>query len=156
MPRPVYILCSQSNAVDKSTNLISFFNLVEELRIAKIPEGTTPPATRPFTMRVVSVWMNTDDDMPSQLFETEFAVKFPKMEELPEELVFGRSNFSFTTLFNRLISPDLAIETFTGPGLMWVECRIRRAGETEWLARQEYPILLIETGTTSSENGKAE
>jgi hypothetical protein len=154
MPRPIYLLCSQSNAVDRTSNLISFFNLVEELRISQIPEGAPPGDPRPFFMRIVSAWMRTDGDTPSQVFETEFVVKFPKGAEPPEELVFARPTFSFTTPFHRLTTPDLALPGFHGPGMLWVECRLRRAGETEWLARQEYPILLIDADMAPSENDK--
>lgn len=33
MPQPVYIICSESGSVDKFTNRISHFNVLEELQL---------------------------------------------------------------------------------------------------------------------------
>jgi hypothetical protein len=156
MPQPVYLICSQSNAIDQATNMISFFNVIETIHIKEVPEEakTESDNRRLFSMRIVSVWMRTEDDKPDQQFEVEFTVRWQLGDKPPESHVITPvTPFAFTTLFHRFTSNDIAIWQFPGPGLMWIECHVRRAGETEWLARQEFPLLLEAKPVTPTEAG---
>jgi hypothetical protein len=161
MPRPVYLLCSQSYAVDRESNQISFFNLIEEVKIVKRPDDSDATdkqavAHKHISMRIVSAWMKADDDSPDQVFEVEVAIKLPKESGGHEETVISRPTLSFTKPFHRLLANEFSIPGVEAPGILWFECRIRRAGEKEWLARQEYPILLTPVETAATESGKKE
>ncbi|HKI33848.1 MAG TPA: hypothetical protein VKA46_18490 [Gemmataceae bacterium] len=155
MPRPVYLLCSQSGAIDETSNAISFFNLIEEVKRFKIPKKHLASAFRPLAMRVVACWMNADGDAPGQVFEAQFAAKYPnKGEELPDEYIFSTPAFSFKTVYHRLIAPVVELPPFAGPGILWIECRVRRQGEQDWLAKQEYPIQLIDVTPSGPGGGE--
>jgi hypothetical protein len=143
MPRPVYLLCCQSSSIDQATNRISLFNVVEEIHVVLIKEqGKLPAPMIGSTLRVVSTWMREEGDDPEQPFHVEFAVKIPTPTGSPEEVVFSGAEVRFGAPFHRLVTADIGYAYFPCPGILWFECRIRKKEETDWIARQEFPILL--------------
>jgi len=143
MPKPVYIICSQSGTVDQATNLVSLFHVVESLYVRpETPEYPTPS----LTFRTTAVWMRAERDGPDDEYESEFLLHLPGQQ--PESPPGFTGRFRFTQYFHRLVldltlvrSPDAGGIRFSTPGILRVECRIRPIGGKDWLS-QEYPIVL--------------
>jgi len=144
MPRPGYIVCSAAGAVDLYTNFVSCHNLMEIVEIVRIrpEEGSPPPASRPVVMRAIAMWIQEAEDAPEQSFEGQLVAFFPGLAE--EVILADFEPFSFKGPVHRLIVTDLTISNFFGPGILRLECRIRRAGEATWLAQQGYSLFLKE------------
>ena len=144
MPLPAYFVCSEGISVDRDANKITLFSVSESMQIiptellAQLQQSAhqiIPPAT----LRIVSVWMREDSDIPETQYEHQFVFHFPKTEEI----VLGQTPFTFTTArFHRLLSPPLFIPGFPGPGILKVEARIRKTGEPNWIGRQFFYIEL--------------
>jgi hypothetical protein len=149
MPRPLYIICAASGALDQYTNSMSLFGLVESIRYSELrPQPDAPAGTplilKPLSMRVVAAWLKEDRDTPEQNFETEFAVFLPGIENQAMAALFPPFNFGVS--IHRLVLPEMTIPPTLdmAPGLMRIVNRVRRAGEPEWEWIQEYVILVEE------------
>src|SRR6266705_2961984 len=87
MPRPIYILCCQSGAEDKYSGLLSHYNVFEKFLISKIDKTkdsqTRQPAPGPFMdqMRVVCVWMKTEEDSAKDEFECTIEAVIPPTQK---------------------------------------------------------------------------
>jgi hypothetical protein len=141
MPRPVYILCSESGSQDLTTGLLSHFQVIETLNISAVPFPAAGVVVVPALMfRATAVWMRNADDLPEQEYEYETAFYFP-----PEgaEQVVQQGKFIFEAdkpLYRMIVigqGPPLS-----GPGLFRIENRIRKVGQAEWL-RQDYHIPIV-------------
>jgi len=134
MPKPVYILCSESGSEDKITGLVSLFNLIEKIQIVKREQNEPVPS---LSLRVTATWARGEDEL-DQLFEFETAAYLPPDND---EMMLGKGEFRFTMPFQRITMRMQGSLVFQGPGMLRIENRIRRAGTDEWF-RQEYPILV--------------
>jgi hypothetical protein len=145
MPKPVYIICSEGGADDRATGALSHFNVLEEVRVARIqtPASGQPaggqPIPRVVPVRMTAVWMQDQGDPPDQAYDFEVAIRQPA----EPELVVSSGQFTFATSFHRLIAP-MYFAGFSALGVLEVECRIRARGQESWQSRQCYPILLQE------------
>jgi len=141
MPRPVYIICSESGAQDASTNLLSLFQVFESLQLNEIPPEdlqSGKPVIIPIpTIHAVAVWMSQPDDPPDQEYEFQMAFLLPPNDA---ERIVHEGKFSFIKgkpLYRMVVRGYMP--QLTSPGLFRIECRIRKVGEENWL-RQDYPI----------------
>lgn len=158
MPRPAYIICSRTGALDQYTNSVSCFNIIEALNVSKMetekveskdegsPEGksavTLPIRVQSFGMRVLAVWIKEESDSSKDEFEAQIVFR---LENTPIDLmIVGFPNFHFEKRMHRLVAPEVPVPPVPDLGLLLVECRVRRVGATEWLSRQSYPIILEE------------
>ena len=140
MPKPVYIICSESGTQDKNTGLVSLFNIVEKFQISEIsPEqkqkglgGNAP------VVRMIAVWMRSQED-ENQGFEYEVVLFVPPNDREVGGGPGGR--FQFTHPLHRLTMTLVLPSGFEGAGVMRVENRVRKVGDQHWL-RQEYPIFI--------------
>ena len=144
MPRPVYIICSESGAIDEATNLVSHFSVLEQITFRRRPDEEKL-ADRPlalFRCRVVAVWMKTDDDVIDRDYESQVVLVDP-----PEgkETIVGEQRFRFAAdkRLQRFIADLVGHFPAEGSGTLWIKHRIRMVGHAEWMT-QEFPIVIIE------------
>jgi len=126
MPKPAYIICSESGAEDRHTGLVSLYNLVDRIQLNR---GTQPHATAtPISqLRLTASWMRESADEDKE-FEFEAAAISPSGDETH----LGRGSFIFNLMFYRLNIRMLGLFPIKGDGLFWLEVRIRRAGSKTW------------------------
>jgi hypothetical protein len=140
MPAPGYIICSESGAQDLSTNKASVFNVLESMQIAALPPGQMAPAA---TVRLVCTWIREDGDTDETRFQAEAVLHFPNAAQ--ERVVNPTPiEFAFAGPLQRLTFQGIPITEFHGPGMLYIEVRLRRIGEADWLARHRFPIILQE------------
>jgi hypothetical protein len=143
VPLPAYFVCSEGVSVDKDSNRVTLFNVSEGIQL--VPTTMLPQLIQgghqimpPTPLRIMSVWMREDSDLPEEKFQHQFLFHFPQTTEM----VIGETPFSFTTArFHRLLSPPL-FPGFLGPGILKVESRIRKAGESDWIGHQYFYLEL--------------
>src|SRR5437868_4455634 len=139
MPTPVYIICSESGSEDRVSGLASVFNVIEQIEVRPLPPPTPDqPAVVPFfPFRVSAQWMKAEDDAETDPYECQIRLHYPGAEREPEPV--AQTRLHFTRPFNRVTMRANLPLAFPALGLLRVECRIRREGDTDWLS-QEYPI----------------
>jgi hypothetical protein len=156
MPRPVYIICSESGSEDIRTLLISYFNILERFEITKLPE--VPADSRlvvpMLSFRATAVWMRLPEDDPEIEYEGQFRAFMPSRSE---PLLMAEQKFFFD--YKRpLVRLGVLSQgpPFHEPGIVRIEHRIRRVGTEDWLA-QDYPIEVVEAPPKEPEktNGPA-
>ena len=144
MPRPVLIVCAESGAVDKLTNRLSVFDVVEKVNFQRL-ENPVPTAILPkFKMQVIAVWMRQDNDSDDDQFESEFVIVTPAHQQ---EASVIRMMFSFAPgkqLFRGIAVMDSPLP-IDGAGRMEILNRVRKAGSNEGWITQSYPIFIEET-----------
>lgn len=148
MPQPVFIICSQSAIVDQSTGLFTAFNVLEGFT-ATVQEMPEPPSAQGHMERlegepgsgikfyVTAVWMRLDDEPLGRTYKFQIAVTPPGGEE---RMLDGDDPIVFDKRFIR-ITAGVALSLAWPQGIIWVEVRIRHAGDDQWLA-QRFPIPL--------------
>lgn len=138
MPKPVYIICSQSGVEDKRTGLLSHFNVLEKIQIveASPQEGQKRQSSQLPLFRMVAVWMSVPEDI-SREFNFEVAVIIPPGAK---RIVPAKGTFAFDKALHRFLFEFVGVP-IEGPGILQVESRICKAGSDNWLS-QTYPIVL--------------
>lgn len=146
MPKPVYIVACQSCSVDKESNNLSIFNVIENVTTTKrpienVPEGTIPVIS-PLAMVVVSSWERIPDDAPET--EYDFEMFFHWMPSSPGGVEkhdrVATASFVMTMRRHRTnvdVKPGI---NFAGPGDFTIESRIRRRGSQDAWISQSYSI----------------
>lgn len=141
MPRPIYIICAQSGAVDRTTGLESLFKVLEKVQFSHQPQGfRTPASALPF--RMVAAWLRTRNDPQGEVvYESEIAAHV----EGHDEVVVSTGQIVSNDAILRVTAEGVLPVTpgFPRSGLYEIECRIRPVGQQEWL-RQSYPIIFEE------------
>lgn len=139
MPKPVYIVCSQAGIEDKRTGLVSIFNVIEKIQITtKQLDPTSKQSILGIpTLRVLAVWMTTEEDKPDETFDYEMVFIIPPANK---ELVAVKGQFLFTKPLHRFFIDCVGLP-IEGTGILRIESRIRKVSSEEWL-RQSYPIFL--------------
>jgi hypothetical protein len=152
MPRPAYIVCALSGSLDRDTGRMSFYNVVDVL--AAVPGQATLNPDQPEAggqegvkvvvwmaqpIRLTAAWLREEGDEAESEFEVQVGCVAPDGEEVFSTSV---STFRFTAPFHRLNVHQKHPNIFPSLGMHIVESRIRRAGETEWLHRQQFPIIV--------------
>jgi hypothetical protein len=138
MPEPVYLICAESGAEDKQTDILSLFNIVERLVITPMPPVDGVVLVPPQVLRVVAVWMRNENDGPEDEFEQQMVFSPPAGAA---SVMTGVTPFRFEKLLHRFtVKMNIAL-AFAGPGMFWVETRVRRRGADEWITHR-YPIVV--------------
>jgi hypothetical protein len=139
MPKPLYILCSESGSEDKNTGIASYFNVLDLIEIRELPK---PPEgaihlVQPIRFQIVAVWARTSEDDLEHPFQFTVSLFLPLKEE-PLDLAngiftFEKPRFRATTIVSGLI--------FAGAGVMRAESKIRKLGDGDesWLV-QSYDV----------------
>ena len=143
MPSPVSIICAEGGAEDKTTGLVSVFNVIEQIAF-KRAEPDQPSV--PFKMRVIATWLREEADSFEQQFENEISLLQP-VSKL--EVRLGGNDFSFVKgkSFYRTIALFDSILPIDGDGVMQVQSKIRPKNSESWLV-QSYPIVVKEIRDT--------
>lgn len=140
MPRPKYIICAESVAHDKVTNLMSFFHVLEGYHIVRnaepIPEGSTPVMNAPFRLTGIAAWELVEGDDPEEELEYQLTLAYPGAEVQTVQEGNFRMSKRFHRFTARIETPGVPIgET----GTIVFTSKVRRHGANEWLT-QEYAI----------------
>jgi hypothetical protein len=142
MPKPIYIICSEGGAEDKTTGLVSHFNVLETIELIVEQDdsqgGDAIPAVN-YRIQTVAVWGRSPEDDPETWYESEVCLHIP-----PEgkEIFGGKHVFRFEKTRFR-VTANLQSLPVIGSGVLRIEHRIRPSGDesAEWLS-QSYEISL--------------
>ena len=134
MPKPVYLICSQSGAQDKDSGLLSVFQIIEKIQFSKT---LLPNAIPMIQMQISAAWMREPSDIGVQ-FQFDTTVFIP-----PDDTVFeaGSGEFVFDGHFQRITGRIIGFLPIQGAGVMRVRHRVRRVGASDWLV-QEFAIVV--------------
>ena len=131
MPLPHYIIGSMFQSEDKTTGLVSFFQVVEKLALTSV--GPLPADIAVAvgndawpTIIVVASWMRDESDGPDTEYESEWWVKFPTKPNA--ERLHGHT-FEITQSFSRLGIHFGIKPVQTGSGPAYIENRVRNRYE---------------------------
>jgi hypothetical protein len=145
MPKPSYIICSQSGAFDEQDERVSIFEVAESIMVANTATAARalPLDWRPghLTVRITTCWMREDSDDPAQQFETQVAILFPDGSDAMASNVIP---FHFEKRFYRRIFSHVPLELPIDfpEGIYSIEGRLRKTGEQTWSIRQVFPMLV--------------
>lgn len=139
MPRPVYIVCSESSSDDKETGLLSIFNIIDKVQFSKNPAIGQRQVAPLVQLRITAGWMKEKGDDGSE-FEFALVLRPPHKEDIN----IGSGTFSFTLPLFRVTAKLIGGLPLDGDGILWIECRVRKVGARGWQNRQEYPIFVEE------------
>lgn len=137
MPKPVYMLCAESGAVDRFTNLVSVYNIFERIQIADaIPSSGLQRAAHigSLNIRIISVVMREDAD-EGRDFDFELSIHLP--QENPTIMQAGV--FQFKSIYHRFLVDFVGVAKLK-PGNLEVFCKIKPKGDLDWLIEQEFMI----------------
>lgn len=155
MPRPAFLLCSQSFSIDENTKHISFFNLVEAFTVTPLKvdghgnvEAELAKGTAPFSISVSAAWMREEDDRDDDVFEAKLTCRHTNGQLVFETAVH---EFSFTFPFHRLNARNLRLVGFPDVGVYLVEAFIRKRGQIDWHNHQPFPFLVRLQDSTKGE-----
>jgi hypothetical protein len=149
MAKPHYMLCSEGRIVDRTTGLVTYYNVLEQLILSiGRPTGVSGESTY-LRFVITAVWMR-DPDEEETTYEFETYMHIPGGHEPRRihagDFQFGRRHFHRLEVFfqgspvptQEEAAPEaLRLQT----GVMRLESRIRPKDSTEWLS-QEYRIPL--------------
>jgi hypothetical protein len=62
MPKPVYILCADNVSIDKATNLVSVFSILERIHVEKGPSDPKRMPNMPLRLKSIAVWRREESD----------------------------------------------------------------------------------------------
>jgi hypothetical protein len=149
MPKPVFIICSESGSEDRVTGLVSLFKVIEriELHDRPAPEEGRPIVPHPLPFQFVAVWALSEGDDTDHEYEFEHKLTLPEGREttLQSGTFFfekERPRHRFTVIVNGFVPK--------GAGLFRVESRIRKVGEGNWLV-QAYEMPVIQSSGESDD-----
>ena len=172
MPRPGYIICAASGALDQYTNAVSIFNIIEGIRLqtvtvtlgtsAPVSAGgdssatpvmpTAGPIVRAESMRIVATWIKEAEDTVEEEFQPRLVGFYPQGNV--EVFHADFAPFRFAQSIHRLFVPDTVVPPLVA-GLFRIECRLRRVIEEEWKWSQGYDILVEEIPPAAAPNPPA-
>ena len=140
MPRPIYIICSESILVEKE-GFVTYVRVFDKAMVSRIPATSPPPQDMKnpkagLSFVLSSAWMRDTDD-PSIQYEFEVCFRLGDKND-----VVAHGQFSFTSPFH-LIRINGQIGGFPSMGIMEMECRVRPVGGQDWQL-QSYPLIVEE------------
>jgi len=139
MPKPVFMICSESASEDKTTGAFSLFNIVDALEF----KGPLGGSFSPLPILVTAVWQQSDEDEPQQ-YDFKLVGFMPVGPEAEEKQLIAGS-FEFNKPRFRI---TVRLHNFTPKkaGTYHFVNSIRRQGETgEWLSQAyDFNVNLIE------------
>lgn len=142
MPRPLFVICAQSSAIDQNTNLLSLFQILDGYQVhikkADAPAPTLAVGPQPHQLGFVgiAVWRRTDADSPDDSYEYEILTQSPDEDE---EQIRNTGTFKFTTRHQRFQVFIHITKPWTRSGVFVFSSRIRKVGSSDWI-RQDYQI----------------
>lgn len=143
MPRPVFILCAESLAQDKATNLISVFHILDGFQVfraenaaavAEVARSKDPASAAQLLMVGIARWMRNPGDDPEAEYEFELAVRVPGASE-PK--IISKGSFVFRKAMHQFMS-RMKIDWAAAGTFLFIS-RIRKVGDTDWMY-QDYPM----------------
>jgi hypothetical protein len=150
MPKPAYILSSESGSEDRLTGKFSLFGLVERLQLQRIAPQNGIVVVPSVSLWLTALWMREAGDVGRE-FEWEFSIHLPAAE-VP--LVVGTGVFVFDGEFQRIGLRSTGPIGINAPGTLRIICRVRAQGTDEWFS-QEFPILVIDATAPSADGQPA-
>jgi hypothetical protein len=157
MPKPYYMLCSQSGSIDRESGLISHFAVIERIQFQPAPEdlkNSDKPVVGMFLpMLITATWTRDEHDKDSDVFEFEMGLSRPGESE---EKVIHKGEFRFEKLHYRIaVSAQFGPPAKAKSGNWVFESRIRCIGSKLWL-RQQFPICaeVLAPPASHKQNGK--
>lgn len=158
MPRPIYMICSDSGAVDRQTGRVSHFNVVDMFTIT-IDESVQPASeaqvaaaieTSILNIQVVAAWGLDEHEDSKQEYEIQFASHRPGEDRETASEVMP---FSLEKSLNRMVvNVGIGGNPKTISGFWRFESRIRPKGTEAWQAQ----TYLIRTEVTRINSKTAE
>jgi len=142
MARPLFIVCCESGVVDRYTNAVSAFNIVEAVQYHEGPEAVNVEGSTPFfTLKILATWIGDDADRPHK-FQHQTRIRLPGHEWR----TIYEGEFSWSSKNQRFVV-DLRGVPINTDGTLLVVNAIKRADqpESEWL-EQQYEIAVLGPG----------
>ena len=135
-------------AIDRASGLFSIFEAVEQITYSPIDkplEGESVVVVSQQPMKVVSGWMMQPEkgDSFDQVFDYEHRAITPGGSAI--ELSRGTFSFGAGKAFHRFVVSLDGMVPVDRSGILYIEARIRKAGEMEWIS-QDYPIVVVVEG----------
>lgn len=141
MPRPVYIICSESGSDDRHTNLVSHFNVLEKIHFFRNAPDQKKPVTM-FKFRGTAVWMREDGDIGVE-FEWEYVLGLP-MSKTPHVMSKGTFSYPSEAMLWRCVVNYEGPPPIDGSGMLSIEHRVRPVNSNdEWIV-QKFPLIIEE------------
>jgi hypothetical protein len=142
MPKPLYILCSESGSDDKTTSMVSIFNVLEQIELRQAPK-TPEGGLQIFpglSLYVVAAWAATPEDDPEESFQYVLSLFLPPKDEVIDLL---NGTFKFDKPRFRMAAVLKGVQ-FRGPGIFRAESKIKRQadGDDAWLV-QRYDVDVV-------------
>jgi len=164
MPRPLFIICADSGSVDRYSNLVSVFKIIEAVQVLDHkevqsafsnvgPVEQSGPGDIPspvFKMRVVAVWICDRSDLGS-IYEYETKMLIPGRSE-PHSIAAGE--FAWRSTNHRFMSDVVAQFQDAHTGSILVVNSIRPKGSTQDWITQTYEIGLVLSESMLTESSK--
>jgi hypothetical protein len=140
MPKPIFIVCSESGSADKYSNDVSIFNVLETLVFSSPATNESGRVARDIDhVRITALW-RADEDSSNGEYYHEFLIRIPGREDIK---VAG-SAFLFRRNNHRFICDAFLPRGDCAPqetcDMLFIS-RIRSVGEEAWVS-QEYPIAI--------------
>jgi|GEM_PF-3376092 len=147
MARPLFMICSESGSLDKYSNCVSAYSIIESIQVAAVAEGmpppefppthSLPPRSGPAPLRIVATWIGDDDDKGVE-FEYKTTIQLNRDGVVSPlgsgTFIWNSRNHRFLTLTQIQLTPAAEF--------VLLKNAIRRTGsKAEWL-QQEYCIAV--------------
>ena len=135
--------------------MLSLFQILDgyQVHIKKADAPALAPVVGPQPHQLgfvgISVWGQTDDDSPEDLYEVEILTQSPGEDE---ESIRHSGQFKFTKRNQRFQTEIRISKPWTRSGVFVFSSRIRKAGSSDWL-RQDYHIPIDVTEHEEHEPG---
>lgn len=146
MAQCVYLVCSESFSLDRDTGIISVFKLLERVAIVTRHEGMRE---YPLKLCAIAAWSSEPEDQ-SERFEAALRIVNPNGEE---KVLPVSAPFSFEKELHRIIvnlTIGLDARTTISDGLLQLQSRIRKVGESDWIESMVYPVRIdVRTGKST-------
>jgi len=149
MLRALYLVCSESGVIDRYSNSVSAFNIIEAVQIYAegAPEANdTPgvPSLPHLSLRVTATWISDEDDRKHEHEHETRAFSDAKGWK-----VLHSGKFRWTTKNHRF---TVHVQKFAPePGVCVIQHAIRRVGESDWHT-QQYEIEVEGSSVSANAN----
>lgn len=141
MPRPGYILCAASGALDQYTSAVSLFGIVETIIFENVQGVPGVVQTiHQVSVRAVALWWREETDTDEIEYQYQLIAHYPQREE--PVILAEFTPFRFTQPVHRLFVPEMGFPQHFAPGVLRIEGRLRRADEEEWRWSHSCEILI--------------
>jgi hypothetical protein len=129
MARHVWTVLCAGSTIDRNTNVVSLFNVVEQITLPDLPEEW--PVKLPINFQVVSLWARSDFEQSEQ---PEARLVIEAQNQAPEELEPYEINLANGFVRFRHFS-NFAGFSISGLGNIWFVVQQKRGEQWEEVAR---------------------